>query len=251
MPATFVSRPAGSGLALSAAAGRTTFLIVWAPLRSWPPTAASTESAVTPSAPTTKPRRLAPGRAPRSAPRSAPRPAPRSASPEAPARRASQTSVATPATMAARAGSASTGRAAGRSSAAAPASPVSSTMRPTASGIRRRASRPATAARTSVTTRTEPCRISLSLVPKVAIAHSLTGVGVRSMTVDPMASTGDDAGARKPATRWPAAIPATAARIPLRASRRRIMPRASARGGGPDCPAPSTGVREERRDPGC
>ncbi len=162
----------------------------------------------------------------------------RSASPEAPARRASQTRVATPAAMAARAGSASSGRAAGRSSAAAPASPVSSTMKPTASGIRRRASRPATAARTSVTTRTEPCRISLSLVPKVAIAHSLTGVGVRSMTVDPMASTGDDAGARKPATRWPAAIPATAARIPLRANRRRVMPGRSAREGDPDCPDP-------------
>ncbi len=53
----------------------------------------------------------------------------------------------------------------------------------------------------SVARATEPTRIGLSAVPKVATAHSLTGVGVASMTVDPTARTGEDSGDTRPATR--------------------------------------------------
>ena len=59
---------------------------------------------------------------------------------------------------------------------------------------------------------TEPMRMGLSAVPKVATAHSLTGVGVRSMTVEPTASTGEASGETNPATRWPTPAPAAAAR---------------------------------------
>ncbi len=64
-----------------------------------------------------------------------------------------------------------------------------------------RATRPMAPARTSVPRVTEPMRIGLSAVPNWATAHSLTGVGVRSMTVDPTASTGEASGETKPATR--------------------------------------------------
>ena len=60
---------------------------------------------------------------------------------------------------------------------------------------------PARAASTSVPTSTLPTRIGLSAVPKLATAHSFTGVGVRSMTVDPTASTGEAAGLSSDATR--------------------------------------------------
>ncbi len=86
---------------------------------------------------------------------------------------------------------------------------------------RRRAIIPATAARASTPSSTEPTRIGLSLVPKVAIAHSLTGVGVRSMTADPTASTGDEAGSSSEATKWPVAVPTSAASSPNRAYRGR------------------------------
>ena len=64
-----------------------------------------------------------------------------------------------------------------------------------------RASRPIPAATSRVTTATDPMRIGLSLVPKVETAHSLTGVGVASMTVDPTARTGEDSGETRPAAR--------------------------------------------------
>ena len=48
---------------------------------------------------------------------------------------------------------------------------------------------------------TEPIRIGLSALPKVAIAQVLTGVGVRSMTVEPTTSTGEAAGTVRAATR--------------------------------------------------
>ena len=64
---------------------------------------------------------------------------------------------------------------------------------------------------------TEPIRIGLSLLPKLRIAHSFIGVGVRSMTWEPTASTGEDAGLSSEATRWPAAIPTRVARTPNRA----------------------------------
>ena len=48
---------------------------------------------------------------------------------------------------------------------------------------------------------TLPMRIGLSLVPNSRTAHSFMGVGVRSMTVDPTASTGEEAGFSAAATR--------------------------------------------------
>ncbi len=66
---------------------------------------------------------------------------------------------------------------------------------------RRRERTPAAAASTAVATPTEASRTSLSEVPNWAIAHSLTGVGVRSMTVEPTARTGETAGLTKAATR--------------------------------------------------
>ena len=48
---------------------------------------------------------------------------------------------------------------------------------------------------------TEPIRTRLSLLPNCRIAHSFSGVGVRSMTCEPTASTGEDAGSSSEATR--------------------------------------------------
>ena len=67
-----------------------------------------------------------------------------------------------------------------------------------------------------------PTRIGLSALPKVATAHSLTGVGVASITADPTASTGEEAGLTRAATRWPTAMPATAARAPEAAYGQRL-----------------------------
>ena len=47
---------------------------------------------------------------------------------------------------------------------------------------------------TAITTSTSTDSTSLSAVPKVWIAHSLTGPGVRSMTADPMAVRASAAG---------------------------------------------------------
>ena len=54
----------------------------------------------------------------------------------------------------------------------------------------------------------------MSAVPNCRTAHSLTGVGVASITVLPTASTGEAAGLVSAATRWARAIPKAAARIP-------------------------------------
>ena len=61
---------------------------------------------------------------------------------------------------------------------------------------------------------TLPMRIGLSADPNCATAHSLTGVGVRSMTVEPTASTGDAAGFSQAATRCPVAMPIRVASTP-------------------------------------
>ncbi len=105
----------------------------------------------------------------------------------------------------------------GRSRASTPAIAASPTIMVMPRASRRAATIPAMPARMSTTTSTEPIRIGLSAVPKVRIAHSLTGVGVRSMTVDPTASTGEAAGTVRAATRWAAAIPTRVARMPYRA----------------------------------
>ena len=57
----------------------------------------------------------------------------------------------------------------------------------------------------STTTTTDPTSTALSALPNCRIAHSFSGVGVRSMTVEPTASTGEAAGTVSAATRWPAA----------------------------------------------
>ena len=113
----------------------------------------------------------------------------------------------------------------GRSRASTPAIAASPTIMVMPRVSRRAATIPAMPARTSTTTSTEPIRIGLSAVPKVRIAHSLTGVGVRSMTVEPTASTGEAAGTVRAATRWAAAIPTRVARTPYRAwsSRPRVL----------------------------
>ena len=59
----------------------------------------------------------------------------------------------------------------------------------------------------------------LSRVPSSRTAQTLTGVGVRLMTSVPTARTGDEAGTVNAATRWPAAVPARAARMPARKGR--------------------------------
>ena len=63
-------------------------------------------------------------------------------------------------------------------------------------------------------TSTEPTRMILSASPKVRIAHSFIGVGVRSMTPDPTASTGEDAGSVREAARCASPIPTRVARTP-------------------------------------
>ena len=95
----------------------------------------------------------------------------------------------------------STDMAVGRSVAATTLARARAPSRARPSVRRVRATRPIAPARSSVTTATEPMRIGLSAVPNVATAHSLTGVGVASMTVEPTARTGEDSGETNPATR--------------------------------------------------
>ena len=73
-----------------------------------------------------------------------------------------------------------------------------------------RATKPMPPAMSRVPIATDPMRIGLSAVPNCATAHSLTGVGVRSMTVEPTASTGEASGETNPATRCPSPAPAAA-----------------------------------------
>jgi N-dimethylarginine dimethylaminohydrolase len=62
------------------------------------------------------------------------------------------------------------------------------------SGTRRRSEIPAPAAIATITTTTATDTNSLSAVPNVWMAHSLTAPGVRSMTVDPTAFRASAAG---------------------------------------------------------
>ncbi len=73
-------------------------------------------------------------------------------------------------------------------------------------------------------------RKSLSAVPNVVIAHSLTGPGVRSMTVDPTAVRESACGPTNAAISWvtpsataAAAIPAIA-RVPLATAMQAKLP---------------------------
>jgi hypothetical protein len=108
------------------------------------------------------------------------------------------------------------------STAAHPATPAS-TITALPIGTRRRSHDAATAATIAMTPSTTIDRKSLSAVPNVAIAHSLTGPGVRSMTVDPTAVRESEPGPTNAASNWvtpsetaAAAIPAIA-RVPLAA----------------------------------
>ena len=141
------------------------------------------------------------------------------AEPEGSTRATSRSSVRIPTTAATRAGSQARSSAVGRSTAAAPARPVSSRRSSVEASRERGRTVPARAARSRETTATEPMRIGLSAVPKVPTAHSLTGVGVASMTWLPTARTGDDAGEVRAATRCAAAVPRAAARMPQAAGR--------------------------------
>ena len=114
---------------------------------------------------------------------------------------------------------ASTGRTsrawtAGRVSTAVAATATSRTISPSPSARRFLVSSPATAANTSTAASTDPSRIGLSMVPKFLIAHSFTGVGVRSMMLELTASTGEESGCNREATRWPAAMPSRVAMTP-------------------------------------
>ena len=216
MPLTLRSRPCGRGRAAIAGAGRVVDAGPPVEASRCPKVAAPAAPRVTAPAPSRNVRRpswavgyAVAGSSRRASPVTGRRP-----------RRAVSrpSSTATPVTAAATPGSASTGVATGRVSAARVARPVSSRMNTTPSQVRRRARTPATADASRVTTVTLPSRIGLSRVPNCATAYSLTGVGVASMTADPTARTGEDAGSRRPATRCPTAIPATAARTPVSAN---------------------------------
>ncbi|MCY1181596.1 hypothetical protein D9M73_221090 [compost metagenome] len=65
-------------------------------------------------------------------------------------------------------------------------------MHPAASAKLRRAKIPSRTAAMATITPMEMKSASLSLVPKVAIAKSLSHGGVRSMNTDPMATSGAD-----------------------------------------------------------
>ena len=95
---------------------------------------------------------------------------------------------------------------------------TSSTSSAGAERNRRRASTPAIAASTIDAGHDRADQDSLVVAdPNCRIAHSLSGVGVRSITCEPTASTGDEAGSSSDATRWPVAIPVRVARTPNRA----------------------------------
>ena len=132
-------------------------------------------------------------------------------------------STATPTTPATTAGMTSWGREAGRRRAATAARAARTTSSPFARGCRLRDTTPMAAAASAVTTATVESSTGLSAVPRVCTAHSLTGVGVASMTVEPMASTGEAEGFTKAATRCPAAMPAAAASRPDTAYVRRVV----------------------------
>ena len=109
--------------------------------------------------------------------------------------------VMTPTIAVTNAGTMSNGAEAGRNHAASPARAARPTTRMLARLGLVRDTSPITAAARTTTRVTLPNRIGLSALPKFWTAHSLTGVGVASMTVEPTASTGEAAGLTKAATR--------------------------------------------------
>ena len=126
-------------------------------------------------------------------------------------------SVAMPHTAPTSVGMTSTSDAFGRDSTAAQPATAASAMTMLPTGTRVRSHCPAMAATTAMTTSTMTVRNSLSLVPKVWIAHSLTGPGVRSMTEEPIALRASAVGPNGTATSAPTPTAIAAAAIPGRA----------------------------------
>src|SRR5262249_41986252 len=108
--------------------------------------------------------------------------------------------------------------------AAQPAIPANATAR-LAIGLRRVSYPAASAAMAATTATTITDRNSLSEVPNVWIAHSLTGPGVRSMIADPTAFRASAAGPNGTATSCATPRPTAAAAMPT-----------SVRGADPDMP---------------
>ena len=112
----------------------------------------------------------------------------------------------------------STGRAPGRASTATLPATAAARIATVPTGMRERSQIAATAASTPITAITATDRNSLSAVPKVWIAHSLTGPGVRLMTAVPTAVRASAAGEKKAAVSWttPRATAAAATPAPIR-----------------------------------
>ena len=102
------------------------------------------------------------------------------------------------------------------STAAQPATPAS-TIAALPTGTRRVSHFAVIAATAAITASTSTDSTSLSAMPKVWMAHSLTGPGVRSMTVDPTAVRASDSGPTKAASSWVTPSATAAAAIPASA----------------------------------
>ena len=85
---------------------------------------------------------------------------------------------------------------------------------------RSRDNRPAPAPTNVITTDMLASRTSLSFVPNVFFANSVSGSGDRRITMSPTARSGDDAAESKPATRWPTPSAAHTASTPIAAATR-------------------------------
>ena len=92
-------------------------------------------------------------------------------------------------------------------------------------GTRRVSAAPATAAMTAMTASTSTDSTSLSAMPKVWIAHSLTGPGVTSMTTEPTAVRASASGPNATATSWVTPRATAAAATPANAFVPRVVMR--------------------------
>jgi hypothetical protein len=122
-----------------------------------------------------------------------------------------------------------------RDSTAAQAAMPASTIAALPTGRRRVSYCAVTAAIAAITATTITDRNSLSAVPKVWMAHSLIGPGVRSMTADPTALRASASGPRNTASSWVTPSATAAAATPAialapRAVMRPSYPRADPKG---------------------
>ena len=131
--------------------------------------------------------------------------------------------------------------------ASAPTAPIRHT--PTTPTARcRTATAPVASARSSSTARTDAIRTGLSCVPKVVTAHSRSQVGVRSTTLLPTATTGEDSGRTNAAASSAAASAVSDASTPAAAptSRRCRSIRPPGVLTGPIVPRPAPECRRRR-----